>query len=211
MKVKKVIKKAIKRALCKIACAKENVRYNMAGFFYRMNHGEFDGDGDPIDSNKSFEIYFGLLVFRIICKNIYTIACLGVLGCAIALPFISQLQSFLHLNHFIKLIFENNWHAIAKLISVALFSLLCAAAYLAQVIVSTKNLNRSVNLEEEHKEACAKMDEQEYNAQRFEFAGHNLGKYENLKTCTCYDDIVKQYPTHNSHNHYSGEGILSNI
>jgi hypothetical protein len=171
----------IKKLLNKAACAKRWIRCNVTELFFRMN-------GDSTNFNKEDKIYFGLLVYRIACKNIYMIACLCVLGCAIALPFVSQLQSFLHLNHFVKLIFENNWHAIAKLTAVAVFSLLCTAAYLAQAIVSTKKLNHAMNLEKEKR----RTDQEECNTQR------------------SYTDIVDEYPDDFSDD-FSFEGILSNI
>jgi hypothetical protein len=186
----------IKKLLNKAACAKRDVRYSVEEIFYRMAGGEFDDSKVPTDYNKLNKIYFGLLVYRIVCKNIYTIACLGVLGCAIAFPFGSQLQSFLHLNHFVKLIFENNWHAIAKLTAVAVFSLLCTAAYLAQVIVSTKKISHAVNIEKENR--VKKTDKEECNTQRN------------------YKDIVDEYPDDDQEDddheiRFSYKGILSNI
>jgi hypothetical protein len=135
------------QVLNKIASTKKSIRNEVTGFFYFITCSKFDSEGEPTNPNKIYKICFGLLIYRIICKNIYAIACLGVLGCAIALPFVSQLQSFLHLNHFVKLIFENNLRAIAKLTSVAVFSLPFIIFYLAQVIVSIKKLNHAINVE----------------------------------------------------------------
>jgi hypothetical protein len=188
----------IKKLLNKAACIKRDVRYSVEEIFYRMAGGRFDDQGYTTDpDNKEEKIYFGLLIYRIVCKNIYMIACLGVLGCAIALPFVSQLQSFLHLNHLVKLIFENNWHAIAKLTSVAVFSLLCTVAYLAQAIISTKKLSHAMNVEKE-KRKVREVDEEECNTQRN------------------YEDIVNEYPDDNHtdddfEDRFSYKGILSNI
>jgi hypothetical protein len=187
----------IKKLLNKATCAKRWIRYSVAELFCRIAGVEFDDDGDSTDFNKANKIYFGLLIHRIACKIIYAIACLSILSCAIALPFVSQLQSFLHLNHFVKLIFENNWHAIAKLTAVALSSLLCTVAYLAQAIVSTKKLNHAVNKEKEKRKA-KKADKEECNTQRN------------------YKDIVDEYPDDDQEDddheiRFSYEGILSNI
>jgi hypothetical protein len=190
------------KILTKVVRVKRKIRVYATALFYFIAGGKFDDDSRATNPDKACKIYFGLLNYRIVCKIIYTIACLGVAGCAIALPFVSQLQSFLHLSHFVKLIFENNWHAIAKLTSVAVFSLLCAALYLAQVIVSIKKLNLAVNVAEEF--INGGMNEPECEAQ------HHLsnGRY---STCI-YRCIIKEYPDNNLENNcFSAKGILSNM
>jgi hypothetical protein len=205
------IGRIIKKALTKVVHVKRLLRGCAQRFFYFIAGGEVDKAGNPTDFNKANKIYFGLLIYRIVCKNIYMIACLGVLGCAIALPFVSQLQSFLHLNHFVKLIFENNWHAIAKLTAVAFSSLLCIAAYLAQVIVSIKSLNYGINIEKEGREQAKRMTKEEYNEQRSFGFNLDYGEYENISKN--YIRIISEYSI-NDHefrdNCFSTKGILSN-
>jgi hypothetical protein len=205
-------KEAIKKVLTKVVLVKQLLRSCATILFYCIAGGQFRTGCRPDDFSKVAKIYFGLLVYRIVCKNIYMIACLGVLGCAIALPFVSQLQSFLHLNHFVKLVFENNWHAIAKLTAVALSSLLCTVVYLAQIIVSTKKLSHAVNVIEERMKRVKEMSEAEYEAQRHLDDGCNLGKYKKLNR-NIYKRIVDKYPDNNDHGDdcFSINGILSNM
>jgi hypothetical protein len=175
----------------KVVLAKNSIRIKVACFFYFITCGKYNGRGSIVDRDKRCKIYFGLLIHRIVCKNIYAIACLGILGCAIALPFVSQLQSFLHLNHFVKLIFENNLRAIAKLISVAFFSLLFTVFYSAQVIVSTKELNRAINSEKEIIEYRIGMGKERYNMDLY--AAVNYVKYADLSKYTDYVCVVREY------------------
>jgi hypothetical protein len=97
----------------------------------------------------------------------------------------------LHLNHFVKLIFENNWHAIAKLISVAFFILSFIVFYLAQTIVSIKNLSSSINLADQRKRV-----EEKYNLRH-----HDLHKMN-------YEYVVSSYY---GYVHLCKKEILSNI
>jgi hypothetical protein len=168
------------QALKEVSNAKNYIRHQAEKFFYFIACGKYDECDCANDYKKEGEICFGLLIYRIVCKNIYTIACLGVLGCAIALPFVSQLQSFLHLNHFVKLIFENNLRAIAKLTSVAFFSLPFIVFYLAQVIVSIKNLNHAMKNEKTYRLQVFEMTKEQYDAQRYSDVGMNYGEYDNL-------------------------------
>jgi hypothetical protein len=137
------------------------------------------------------------------------IACLGVFGCAIALPFVSQLQSFLHLNHFVKLIFENNLRAIAKLTSVAFFSLPCIAFCLIQSIFSIKNLNHVINFEEKRKRDLIEGGKENYVG----FCSSSLNcyywecEYGNLSKYICFPEIAQLYFLFSSKH----EEILSSI
>jgi hypothetical protein len=79
-------------------------------------------------------IFYILLWFRVVCKGLFGLGCLGVCGYAIALPFCKPLQMFLgfDLRGFAKLLFAHNIGAIFKLISIAGSGLYVGIYYLAK-------------------------------------------------------------------------------
>jgi hypothetical protein len=79
-------------------------------------------------------IFYILSWFRVVCKSLFGLGCLGVCGYAIALPFCRPLQTFLgfDLRGFTKLLFAHNISAIFKLIAVAGSALYVTIHYLAK-------------------------------------------------------------------------------
>jgi hypothetical protein len=125
-----------------------------------------------------------LLWFRVGCKSIFGLACLGVCGYAIALPFCSSLQTLLgfDLRGFAKLLFSNNIGTILKLISVAGSALYVAVHYSLKAIGSVSVL---VNLGNQNENKNATL------CQR---AASVAEKYSDICICGANEKRPKKFP-----------------
>jgi hypothetical protein len=105
---------------------------------------EYDCKTEENIKHVKHVLYCMLLWFRVFCKTLFGLACLGVCGYAIALLFYKPLQTFLgfDLRGFVKLLFAHNIGAIFKLIAVVGSGLYVGIYYLAKSIGSSCALIR---------------------------------------------------------------------